>query len=221
MKPSIIDASAGEWYGENEWNVGLWGTYAFTHADYPSAGNTFLVGEAPPDRYIAADHAWGGGIDVKRFFGRYFGLGFEGYGIGASRMVVDAEGPFGIFSGGTVRTHKDSRVVGSALGVFTLRYPLANSRIAPYLCFGGGAIFAGGERDQFSSTSNGAVGSVFLTTIHTGGRTEGFTTPPPRQRSEAVPGSARAIGETRRCSGRAAASARSGSSARCGPDVAS
>jgi hypothetical protein len=173
MKESISHASAPEWYADNEWNVGLWASYASTRADYPSAGNSIFVrGASSTDRYIAADHAWGGGIDVKRFFGRYFGLGVEGYGVEASRTVVDAEGPFGIFYGGTVRTHKDFRAIGSALGVFTLRYPLAHSRLAPYLCFGGGAIFGGGERDRFIATSNGAVGSVFITTKHTGSRTE-------------------------------------------------
>src|SRR5438105_14322206 len=89
MKESIIHTSATEWYADNEWNVALWTTYAFTQVDYPSAGNTFIGLRAPSDRYVAADHAWGGGIDVKLFFGRYFGLGVEAYGIGAGRTVVD------------------------------------------------------------------------------------------------------------------------------------
>ena len=39
------------------------GTYAFTGTDWPD------------DRYLAVDHAWGGGADFKFFFARYFGLG--------------------------------------------------------------------------------------------------------------------------------------------------
>jgi hypothetical protein len=56
-----------EWYADNEFNVGIWGTYVFT-------GNSW-----PDDRYIESDHAWGGGVDLKYFFHRYFGIGVEGW----------------------------------------------------------------------------------------------------------------------------------------------
>ena len=52
-----------EWYRDTEFNVGLWGTYVFT-------GNSWAN-----DRYLEADHAWGGGGDLKYFFHRYFGVG--------------------------------------------------------------------------------------------------------------------------------------------------
>ena len=39
------------------------------------------------DRYIQADHAWGGGIDLKYFFTRYFGVGFEGWVVSARQHV--------------------------------------------------------------------------------------------------------------------------------------
>ena len=58
-----------QWYADNEFNVSLWGTYIFT-------GNNWQT-----DRYIEADHAWGGGIDLKYFFHRYFGVGIEGWAV--------------------------------------------------------------------------------------------------------------------------------------------
>ena len=45
------------WYADREFNVGIWGTYIFT-------GNKW-----EHDRYLEADHVWGGGgIDLKYFF---------------------------------------------------------------------------------------------------------------------------------------------------------
>src|SRR5882724_8448356 len=65
------------WYGDREWNLNLWGTYAFTNTEF--APNPSLVdivqstSEGGPvlgtyDRYIGGDHAWGGGGDIKYFF---------------------------------------------------------------------------------------------------------------------------------------------------------
>ncbi|HJT81055.1 MAG TPA: hypothetical protein VJ719_07655, partial [Chthoniobacterales bacterium] len=59
-----------EWYGDNEFVINLWGTYAWTNTDYNR--NLWLVDvvqsttEGNPvlgtyDRYIGGDHAWGGG----------------------------------------------------------------------------------------------------------------------------------------------------------------
>jgi hypothetical protein len=145
-----------EWYGDNELNVSLWGTYAWTNTDYNR--NLWLVDvvqsttEGNPvlgsyDRYIGGDHAWGGGGDIKYFFHRYFGVGIEGF-------VLDAnKGGFDIFEDPAVpiflrqRTN-DRRAVGSALGTFTLRYPVPCTRFAPYAWAGIGAIFGGGERDR-------------------------------------------------------------------------
>ena len=45
-----------EWYADREFNVSLWGTYIFTGTNWIN------------DRYIEADHAWGGGVDLKYFF---------------------------------------------------------------------------------------------------------------------------------------------------------
>src|SRR6266478_9049138 len=69
-----------EWYADQEFNVSLWGTYVFT-------GNQW-----PEDRYIEADHAWGGGIDFKYFFHRYFGVGIEGWIADARQRFEDISG---------------------------------------------------------------------------------------------------------------------------------
>src|SRR6267154_1371393 len=67
-----------EWYADREFNVSLWGTYVF-------AGNNW-----ENDRYLAADHAWGGGIDLKYFFMRYVGVGVEGWAVAARQRVLEA-----------------------------------------------------------------------------------------------------------------------------------
>lgn len=142
-----------EWYRDTEWNVSLWGTYVFTSEDWRN------------DEYIEADHAWGGGIDVKYFFHRYFGLGIEAWGVDAQRQVVDVSG-VGI---PTVSVTEDSRVIGAVKGTITLRYPIHCSRFAPYVYGGAGVIFGGGERDEVVTT--GVVAPVF-TTIHHGDEAE-------------------------------------------------
>jgi hypothetical protein len=149
------------WYADKEWNVSLWGAYAFPNNDYPTIGNTiFFGGPFPPrldslpldhDTYLGSDHAWGGGIDVKYFFKRYFGLGIEGFGLNANRSfgTVTVLPPLPGIIGTRVEfgTGHDERLIGGLLGTFTFRYPMGCSRFAPYLWIGGGAIFGGGELD--------------------------------------------------------------------------
>lgn len=172
------------WYADNEWNVSIWGTYAFTANDYPNAANTVFLGGRPVvsgggsgaeyDRYIDADHAWGGGIDLKYFFKRYFGIGIEGWAANAQRSVgtVTILPPPPGFIGSRViidNEHED-RTVGSLLGTFTLRYPIGCSRFAPYVWVGGGAIFGGGEVDEI--VVNDIPSGAFLTTFHKGSETK-------------------------------------------------
>jgi hypothetical protein len=131
-----------EWYADNEWNVSLWGAYAFTN-DESSDFNVDDVRRTGQfgSGYLRSEDAWGGGIDAKYFFKRYFGVGLEGY-------VVDVRG-----SPGLEPIHEliilpiEARAIGSVLGTLTLRYPLPRSRFAPYIYMGGGAIFGGGQRD--------------------------------------------------------------------------
>jgi hypothetical protein len=122
-----------EWYADQEFNVSLWGTYVFTGNDWAN------------DRYLEADHAWGGGGDLKYFFHRYFGIGIEGWVVDARRAFEDVTevGPAII-----VTKEHESRAVGAVLGTLTLRYPIRCTRFAPYIFGGGGGIFGGGERDH-------------------------------------------------------------------------
>jgi opacity protein-like surface antigen len=126
-----------EWYADREFNVGLWGTYVFTGNEWQN------------DRYIEADHAWGGGIDLKYFFWRYIGVGIEGWAVDARRSFEEVTGTEVFqFSG----IGHESRAVGSVLGTLTLRYPIPCTRFSPYIFGGGGGIFGGGERTRFVTT---------------------------------------------------------------------
>ena len=108
------------------------------------------------DKYLGGDHAWGGGIDLKYFFHRYFGIGVEGFVLNAHRGAgFDLES-----NGVDVFVHEkrsENRAVGEVLGTFTLRYPIPCSRFAPYVWAGGGLIFGGGERDEIILDGFGGV----------------------------------------------------------------
>lgn len=172
------------WYADKEWNVSLWATYAFPHNDYPAPGNTISQGRIVPinggapgplhDTYLEADHAWGGGIDVKYFFHRYFGIGIEGFGLNARRSfgAVAILPPLPGFVGSRVAlgTGHEERMIGALLGTFTLRYPIGCSRFAPYVWIGGGAIFGGGEVDEI--IINDIPAGAFLTGTHRGSETK-------------------------------------------------
>jgi hypothetical protein len=135
----VVPAPCPEWYRDTEWNVSLWGTYVFTSEEWES------------DRYIEADHAVGGGMDLKYFFHRYFGVGVEAWAVEAQRERLDITGigepPDTIFRLSSDHSGKETRWVGALKGNFTFRYPFHCSRFAPYAYAGGGAIFGGGERD--------------------------------------------------------------------------
>ena len=162
MKQVAIPPPCPEWYADREFNVGLWGTYMFTGSDWQE------------DRYLEADHAWGGGLDVKYFFMRYIGVGIEGW-------VVDdrqaRENDFVDFSDGIFqRSFKNtSKAVGSVLGTLTLRYPFHCSRFSPYIFGGGGAIFGGGQRPQNVLVAEPGEGfDIFKTVGSTESQTEGI-----------------------------------------------
>jgi hypothetical protein len=156
------------WYAD-EWNVSLWGAYAFTNNDYPTLENSLLAGAVininssssvfHHDRYLDADHAWGGGIDAKYFFKRYFGIGIEGFALNVQQSYPDVFIDFGNVGAGTnfARTSHARQAVGSVLATFTLRYPIGCSRFAPYVFAGGGAIFGGGQLSLFDTTSRGDI----------------------------------------------------------------
>jgi len=169
-----------EWYGDNELNVNLWGTYLFTNTEF--APNPSLVdivqstSEGNPvlgtyDHYIGGDHAWGGGGDVKYFFHRYFGVGVEGFAVDATKSGFD------IFEDPTVPIFihnrvNHERVIGAVLGTFTLRYPIPCTRFAPYAWAGVGAIFGGGERDIVHTQGPPDAFAVHAQTDHFGSETK-------------------------------------------------
>src|SRR5436309_3480303 len=122
-----------EWYADREINVSLWGTYIFTGSNWEN------------DRYIEADHAWGGGIDLKYFFMRYIGVGIEGWSADAQQA---RENLFVDFSDGVFARNfsRESNAIGAVLGTLTLRYPIPCTRFSPYVFGGGGGIFGGGQK---------------------------------------------------------------------------
>jgi hypothetical protein len=155
-KETVGPTPCPEWYGDTEWNLSVWGTYAFTgNNGHEEIGDTFNFNRGfatfnlsqffANDRYLETDHAWGGGVDLKYFFRRYFGFGVEGFVVDANRNTLDIEvpSPLNFF----VTKDEESRVIGSVLGTFTLRYPLRCSRLSPYVWAGVGGIFNGDERD--------------------------------------------------------------------------
>src|SRR6266516_4639634 len=140
MKQVAAPPPCPEWYADREFNVSLWGTYVFTGNEWQN------------DRYLEADHAWGGGGDIKYFFMRYIGVGVEGWAASARRRVLN----FDEIENGSetffARSSNESRAVGAVLGTLTLRYPFHCSRFSPYIFGGGGAIFGGGERRSFDAS---------------------------------------------------------------------
>jgi hypothetical protein len=172
-----------EWYSDREWNVNLWGTYAFTNTEF--APNPSLVdivqstSEGGPvlgtyDRYIGGDHAWGGGGDVKYFFCRYAGVGVEGFALDASKPG------FNIFEDQSVPVFVHQRInhdhtIGSVLGTLTLRYPVPCTRFAPYAWGGVGAIFGGGERETLHTQGPPDAFLVNAQTDHFGSETKVLT----------------------------------------------
>jgi hypothetical protein len=169
MKQTAVQTQPECWYKDNEWDVSIWGTYAFTGTEFSRVGALdFFTGDFRSDRYIETDHAWGGGGDVKYFWHRYFGFGVEGFALDAKRTQFDFTGVPA--PGGFVfHNVEDRRVIGAVLGTLTIRYPIGCSRFAPYAWAGGGGIFGGGDRDHIVSTGAGT-----FATEHSDGEGKGM-----------------------------------------------
>ena len=154
-KDTVATQPCPSWYADREWNISLWGTYAFTASDYPTLLNFQAKGY---DTYLEADHAWGGGIDAKYFFARYFGIGVEGYALDVKQSFPDVNVNFFNINGNNfARTGHDRQAVGACMGTFTLRYPIRCSRFSPYLFGGGGAIFGGGQSSKIIAPPDAAL----------------------------------------------------------------
>jgi len=126
-----VEQPCPEWYADNEWNVGISGVYA------PTAN------EWEEDTYLGVDHGWGGAIDAKYFFRRYFGIGVQGFGL----SINNDDDRFD-FDGFDDDDDDNNGFAGGVLGTFTFRYPIPCSRFAPYAWVGGGGIW-GGEDNSF------------------------------------------------------------------------
>ena len=140
---SPAPTSPPTWYRDNEWNISAWFAYAFpgTDNDRSSLADTFSADPGPGtyDRFLADDHAFGGGAEVKYFFRRYFGIGLEGFALAADGTSYTVEN-----SGATAAfKDRDEHTVGGTLGTFTLRYPIGQTRFAPYVWAAGGEAFGG------------------------------------------------------------------------------
>jgi len=121
------------WYAAREFNVQLWGTYLATANEYRQ------------DRYLQADHAWGGGLDAKYFFNRYMAVGMEAYAVTRTASVSHIFVNPPVFTATKV-TVDDTRTIGAGLATFTFRYPIGTSRFAPYVFAGGGVIAGGAQK---------------------------------------------------------------------------
>ena len=130
----VEQAPCPSWYADNEWNVTISGVYAPT------------VNEWREDSYLGVDHAWGGAVDVKYFFRRFFGVGVQGFGLALNR------------TDNRFRFNNDNNdFAGGALGTFTFRYPIPCSRFAPYAWAGAGGVFGAGNsggNNRFFNNSN-------------------------------------------------------------------
>lgn len=119
--PSTIDIATG--FG----NTGLGAAAAEQAIDNP--GERFAIQRLSKNQIFGRDDAWGGGLDVKYFWSRYFGAGLEGLGLSAK-----------------------TKFVGGGVATLTARYPWG--RLAPYAYGGMGFIDGGVSIYQFFNEDN-------------------------------------------------------------------
>jgi hypothetical protein len=148
-----------DWYRANEWDVSIWFAAAFpadkgrfslldvaerheTLEGPPGTDNhEDNVGSLSNDRFLNKENAFGGGADFKYFLNQNFGLGVEGFVLGAHDAA------------------------GEVLGTITIRWPIGCSRFAPYVYVGGGVAFGGShdvasEFETPSANTSAAFASV-------------------------------------------------------------
>src|SRR5205085_10275018 len=100
------------------------GTGFFQEQQEDNLGERINLGQVSKNELFARDDTWGGGVDVKYFWSRYFGVGVEGVGLAAKTN----------FAGGGLLT-----LIG--------RFPFG--RFAPYLTGGVGFIDGGATLYKF------------------------------------------------------------------------
>ncbi len=126
----VEQAPCPSWYADNEWNVGISGIYG-ANVNGDDNNNNFFFDDS-------WDDGFGGSLDVKYFFRRYFGVGIQGFG-----LAVDRNDNNNFF-----RNNDDNDFVGGVLGTFTFRYPIPCSRFAPYAFIGVGGYFQGDDNNN-------------------------------------------------------------------------
>ncbi len=87
------------------------------------------IGQLSKNQLFARDDTWGGGVDVKYFWSRYFGAGIEGIGLAAK-----------------------TNFAGGGLVTLTGRFPFG--RFAPYITGGIGFIDGGATLYEFFNEKN-------------------------------------------------------------------
>ena len=172
------------WFADNEFNLGLWGAVAFAGSDDDGDdddddgtsdddddGDHDLIFTSLTDLNshlnghdgnghgdFIGDTAFGGGIDLKYFFARYFGVGISAFGLFSDE---DHDGfdfdddQIAILEDAGIDTNDldddgddDNGGMGAVLGTFTLRYPIPCTRFAPYIWGGGGVAFGGDDNNN-------------------------------------------------------------------------
>jgi Outer membrane protein beta-barrel domain len=168
VQSSTEEAPPNGWYASREFNVQLWGTYIFSANEY---ARSFQSETRHLDRYLSADHAWGGGLDLKYFVNRHIGFGLEGYAVSAQQTVSYLS--FFLNTESKI-TLSERRLIGAGLGTVTFRYPIGASRFAPYGFAGGGVIAGGGQRlkTKFISLLGQPPGTNPIQTFFSDGKTE-------------------------------------------------
>ena len=127
-----VETPCPSWYADNEWNIGISFAYAANVSDDGNDNNVFFFGD---DSW---DDAFGGSLDVKYFFHRYWGVGIQGIAL----AVDNDNNNFVGFN------DDDDDFAGAALATFTFRYAAPCSRFAPYLWVGVGGFFDGDDNNN-------------------------------------------------------------------------
>ena len=96
------------------------------------------LGQQSKDQFLGRDNSFGGGMDIKYFWSRYFGAGVEGFDVNAA--------------GG--------RAGGGELATLTVRYPWG--RFAPYAWGGAGGLEGGGTIYHFFNEKNDSAGGFVV-----------------------------------------------------------
>lgn len=137
-----VETPCPSWYADNEWNIGISGLYAWNVSDDNNNNNFFFDNDW--------DDGFGGAIDVKYFFRRYWGVGIQAFGIS-----VDREDNF-------FANNDDDEFAGGALGTFTFRYASPCGRFAPYLWVGVGGFFEGDDNNNGVFRNNNDSDGLFM-----------------------------------------------------------